>query len=230
MNELYIYHYLGLGDHIICNGIVRHYAKLYDKIYLFVKDNNFESVKFMYHDLNNIDYIVGTVYSDGVDIFVYPYLDKENLLRVSYQNPDLPFDESFYFQVGIPFEKRWSDFFVERDEQREMDLFNHFNINGEYIFLHDDDDRKIKINREYIENKNLRIITPEKNFTKNIFDYCYLIENAKEIHCIDSSFRLIADSINIKTDFLFYHINRGHGNEKIYSSSRNNWKKIKTII
>ena len=83
--ELYLYHHLGLGDHIICNSLVRHYCKLYDKIYLFVKSHNYESVKFMYHDLNNIEFIVGNEYFHGDDIFVKSYLDKENLL--SFSNP-----------------------------------------------------------------------------------------------------------------------------------------------
>lgn len=50
MRELYIYHHLGLGDHIICNGIVRHYSKLNDRIYLFVKPDNRNNLKIVSSD------------------------------------------------------------------------------------------------------------------------------------------------------------------------------------
>ena len=35
MNSVYIYHHLGLGDHIIANGMVRTIAKQYEIVYLF---------------------------------------------------------------------------------------------------------------------------------------------------------------------------------------------------
>lgn len=225
--ELYIYHNLGLGDHIICNSIVRHYAKLYDKIYLFVKNHNYISVKFMYQDLDNIVFIVGQVYSDGIDTFVLPYIEKyqDKILRIGYKDIGLSFDEYFYYSNGISFEKRWSDFYVDRNPYSEMEIFNKFNVHEDYIFLHEDVNRNYIIDRNNIINKDLRIISPIEGLTDNIFDYCYLLENAKEVHCIDSSFRLLADSINLKTLDLFYHINRNQ-DDKLYSSSLKNWKKI----
>ena len=106
-----------------------------------------------------------------------------------------------------------------------MEIFNKFNVHEDYIFLHEDVNRNYIIDRNYIINKDLRIISPIEGLTDNIFDYCYLLENAKEVHCIDSSFRLLADSINLKTLDLFYHINRNQ-DDKLYSSSLKNWKKI----
>ena len=41
----------GLGDHIECQGIVRHYAETYDSVYLLcTKPHNLEAVRFMYRD------------------------------------------------------------------------------------------------------------------------------------------------------------------------------------
>jgi len=55
----YIYHHLGLGDHIICNGLVRELIKPEKKYKMFVKPHNHNIVKFMYRDLKNLDFIVG---------------------------------------------------------------------------------------------------------------------------------------------------------------------------
>ena len=117
MKELYIYHHLGLGDHIICNAIVRNYAKDNDKIYLFVKPHNYKNVAFMYRDLKNLTLI--SIFDD-FEIFKYLQMNQINLYNVikigSFgsnwgNNFNITFDKNFYLQVGIPFEKRWDSFF-----------------------------------------------------------------------------------------------------------------------
>jgi hypothetical protein len=220
IQEIYIYHHLGLGDHIICNAIVRNYANKYDKIYLFVKQHNYESVKFMYKDLHNINFLIGD------DNFAEKtILNKKNIIKIGFDklNRNIKFDKSFYNQLGLNFNKRWEDFYFERNLEKELDLFKLYSVEeNNYIFLHDDYDRNFKIP---IINKSIQIINPKKKLTNNIFDYCYLIENAKEIHCIDSSFKILADSINLKTNILFYYLNRRQ-DYNLYSSSRNKWIEI----
>jgi hypothetical protein len=222
-NEIYIYHHLGLGDHLICNAIVRKYANMYDTVFLFVKPHNLNSVKFMYNDLNNVQFI------SGDDNFVNNYIISNNitnLIKIGFVDlgQNKYFDETFYKLANYDFSNRWLNFKVNRSKEKEKELFDKFKIKeNEYVFLHDDSSRGYVINQSYIENKELPIITPVKGLTDNIFDYCYLLENAKELHCIDSSFRLLADSINIKSDILYYHLSyvgRGY----YISSSKNNWK------
>ena len=224
MSELYIYHHLGLGDHIICNAIIRNYYKLHDKIYLFVKPHNLESVSFMYRDLDNIEFIQGCD-QDAERII----MNKINVLRVGFNKLDVKnykFDKSFYMGVDLDFEKRWSDFYVQRDINGENNLFNTFGVTeNNYVLIHDDINRTYEIDDNEVVNKNIPIIRPNRTLTNNIFDYCYLIENAKELHCIDSTFKLIADSINIKTDFLFYHLNRRQ-DYNYYSSSKYDWMEV----
>ena len=37
MSEIYLYHHLGLGDHISCHGIVRYYCEKYNKVKIFIQ-------------------------------------------------------------------------------------------------------------------------------------------------------------------------------------------------
>ena len=46
----YIYHHLGLGDHIICNGIVRHFKEIHKTVTVFCRPNYFTNVEYMYRD------------------------------------------------------------------------------------------------------------------------------------------------------------------------------------
>lgn len=193
---------MGLGDHIICNAIVRNYAQQNDKIYLFVKPHNFENVKFMYRDLNNINYLIGD------DNYAENYIKNNNiinLLKIGFEKLDrtIKFDESFYKSIGMNFEKKWTDFYIDRDYKREKDLFNNINLKeNEYIFINDDPQRGFNINRNII-NKNSSIITSDIPYP--LFDLCYLIENALEIHLMESSIKCLSDHLDIKTDKLFYH-------------------------
>jgi len=230
--DLYIYHHLGLGDHIICNALVRNiYSENLEKsntIYLFCKKNNQRSVSFLYRDLIKLKLLL--VNSDKE---VEEYLQKnrkKNIIKIGFGNANFKkytFDRAFYEQLHLDFKLRWENFFFVRDIEREKRLFKYYNLKEyEYVFLHDDKERNFVINLDYITKNNLKIVRPIKGLTDNIFDYCYLLENAFEIHCMDSSFKNLIDSLNPKTNRLFHHIYiRGRSNKNV-SSSRLKWVKI----
>jgi hypothetical protein len=224
----FIYHHLGLGDHIICNGLVRTLITNNNEYTMFVKKNNLPSVKFMYKDLPNLKFI------DGDDSFVLNYLNlnkinENDLIKIGfYKHPNSKeFDDSFYLQHNIPFFYRWEKFYVERDLQSELNLFKKFGIEeNNYIFIHDDSTRALNIDEKYIKNKDLPIIRPKLGLTDNIFDYMYLIENSLECHFMDSSFRLMFDSLGSQKKDLFYHINYNG----VYRDSTKSQSKLKYTI
>jgi hypothetical protein len=219
MKVLYIYHHLGLGDSFICNGIVREFAEKFEKIKVFSKEHNYETIKFMYSDNLNIEVIPVS----GSDQGVYNYINKLShsqdksfqfyVLKVGFENlwanasdPNSPsfslspsFDVRFYEILGLDFNLRFNKFKVQRDIEREKNFFNLFEVEEKkYIFVHDDERFKIDINK--IEIKDLKIIKPDINLTPNMFDYCYLIENAKEVHTIESSFQFMIDSLELNSE------------------------------
>ena len=205
----YIYHHLGLGDHIICNGLVRSIINPFETYSMFVKPHNLSTVRFMYRDLKNLNFIVGD------DNYVNNFI-RENKLNNSnlivggfYRHPMAKgFDESFYLQNNIPFENRWSSFYVDRNLDSEKELFKKFDVvENEYVFIHDDHTRNYNVDESKITNKELPIIRPKIGLTDNVFDYCYLMEHSRESHFIDSSFRLIFDSLKLRNTNIFYHIN-----------------------
>lgn len=217
----YIYNHLGLGDHIICNGLYRELIDKNDSYTLFVKHHNIETVSFMLKDLNNIK-IIGV--EDDMGVFYYlskNNIDKNSVILIGFCEIPIigakEFDDTFYIQHNIPFEKRWSSFKCVRNFESEKKLFNKYNVReGEYVFIHDDKSRGYEIDESYIINKELPIVRPIVGLTKNSFDYCYLMQNSIESHFIDSSFRLIFDSLQLRNDNIFFHIklknniNRGY--------------------
>lgn len=213
-----IYHHLGLGDHFICNGLVREIVKNNPQEYiLLAKGHNFSTVCKMYSDIEM--QIVNIKDDDDANKFISE--NKEcNVLRIGFEFLDTTtcsFDESFYRQFKIPFIKRWSSFFMPRDKVRELEVFKNYNVKeNEYIFVHDDITRGFNIN---INGNN--IVKPRTGITDNIGDFMYLVENAKEIHCIDSSFRMMIDSFDFSHKKLFFHTRVR--TETLLANSKNKW-------
>jgi hypothetical protein len=211
----YIYGHLGLGDHVVCNGLYRELMKSDEKYTIFVKKHNTSTVRFMLRDLINVE--LREVNDDNEVMAIINNEDlSKSIIKIGFCQIPLPgandFDDTFYIQHNISFEKRWSSFRCDRNLKLEKKLFNKYNVKeGEYVFIHDDKSRGYEIDESYIINKDLPIVRPILGLTKNSFDYCYLMQNSFESHFIDSSFRLIFDSLQLRNSNLFFHINLKNG-------------------
>ena len=219
-----IYHHLGLGDHIICNGLVRRLINKNETFGLFVKKHNLPSVQFMFRDLPNLNIIP----IDG-DHNVSEY-KNDNIISVGHEKLNQTinqygclWDESFYKQMNINFLERWNSFFYKRDFLKEKNLYDELNQkNEDFVLIHNTDSTNTDIiDYNQISEKYKKIFV-EKSET--IFDYGFLIAKAKEIHCIDSSFKHLVDSIPTMGK-LFYH-----KNYKQRTISEHNHKKNWIII
>jgi len=211
MNDIYIYHHLGLGDHIILNGFVRSYLDQYDRIFLFSKPGNSKNVKRMYKDISDKLKVI-SLDDKGVREFMNMFRSHKYLIvghtgdffrRIDDPNSEKTFDQLFYEDHQIPFDDKWNKFHLERDTEREKEVY--YDILGlkddsEFIFLHESNERPI--NQEI--PSNIKIIRPD-NMSVGIFDYLFTIEKAKQVHVMNSSFMNLIDCIQLREDGLFYH-------------------------
>mgnify|MGYP003110551424 CR=1 FL=1 len=221
--ECFIHHHLGLGDHIICNGIVRYVVKAYafNSVSLVVKKSNLNNVKRMFSDLPQVSFFV--VEEDKEFIEEYnSNLKSTPLLRVGFERcRNHEFDRSFYESVNVPFKERWDSWCLERDIEQEQRLISELNLDGEYIFVHD----KSSVGNYNLNiNSGLRQVKPDRlKSEKSIFDWMGVIENAKEIHGISSSFTHLIDSMKLKNKLYFHDIKASHG---MGFSLKNNWEVV----
>jgi hypothetical protein len=229
----YILQHTGMGDYIICNALIRHLISDGTPHKLFVEKYYMESVSFMYNDVLNLEYECVN-YNQNLNMLYKDYKPKADIIigyeyLYNFDRKNERFDEIFYKQFNFPFNNRWDAFVVKRNKNRELQLFKQYNVEeNSYIFLHDKP--PYKINQSGLKTNT--VVMPITGLTNNIFDYCYLIENASEIHCIDSSFKNLVDSLNINGKPLYYHLNR-HPHESgllYYSSNKHNWKHIDYFV
>jgi len=207
-NNLYICQNLGLGDHIITNAIIRKLSKQLNKI-LFVRECNYESVKFMFRDISSLSL---ALVKDEYNMMKTVNEEKlSNTLVIGLMNlkENEYFDKSFYKELGVDFNLRWSGFYVERDKKRENLLLDKLGLknNEDYIFVHDDKERNFTIKDKLLPS-NIKIVKPDRTLTENIFDYLAVIEKAKEIHVISSSFMFLIDSFESQDKLFMHHYAR----------------------
>lgn len=195
---IYVHHHLGLGDHIVCNAIVRNMYKQYGKIMLAVKNHNYISVKNLYSDLNIEFHKVNS------DEECFPMYNKMPFIRIGFEHCRNDWEKSFYDQVGIPYYKRFSDFYIQRNFKREFELKDKLKLPIEYSFANikaSTGDYKIEIKSNYP-------IIYLSEITDNIFDWIPIILEAKEIHTIETSIFHLIKQLNVKCKKTFYNVRK----------------------
>lgn len=211
-NLLVVSHF-GLGDHIVINGLLRKKSSEYKNCVVLVRRIFLDTLTQFYSDLENVKIIgLHPSFEGPMSHSLIEYLKFENyeFLKLGYfgdnylEENSMKFDEAFYFQANESFNLRWDNFNYTRNYKKENEVYNQNKCyNQEYIFLHEDKERKFLIDRDLLP-KNVKIIEPNFNSKYSIFHYRKILEHAKEIHCIESSFTAFIESIQIASK-LFAH-------------------------
>jgi len=149
-------------------------------------------------------------------------------LKVGFKKRKPPFNLSFYEQFDLPYSISFEKFKITRDEAKEENLYQHlkgiYNINSPYQIVHNQSSYG-KVNLRTNEKLPTIFIEKETDLYKNIFLYIKIIENAKEIHCLDSSFLHLVE--RVETDaMLFFHNIKKDGQKGAEIHLVKNWQII----
>jgi len=226
--------HMGIGDAIMLNGMVRHFAED-DKVVVVAKTCHEILMRFMYRDLGDqIDFIfVDTTNPQHVWQKVQKVMDYHS--KNEYGSRIIPlstygmddntwaqwtqtegrsnWSEVVYNQAGIPHEYMRTKFKLIREPERELKP-----PEKPYIFVHDDPERGRVINvdtefdvfKPHSKVTNLKEEYFESN-VPNIFDYISIIENAKEVHCMNSSYNWFIELMKLgKKETNFFHTTVAH--------------------
>ena len=222
--------HLSTGDNFTMYAAVRHFQKIYKNVFIFCLHRNRHTVLQLYQSYDNVEILI----MDGT---YNQHLAPANLieehkskiknhvvLATGHYTPN--FDESnfwirFYDQINLPYSTRYDYEDINRNKERELNLYNSIvsKYGEKYIFLHDH--RHINY-RHYDERANvhvdseLPVFHPNFNYysdlannchhhlwsaellSDNLLDYCTLIENATEIHISDSAFSCLMPFLDLK--------------------------------
>lgn len=216
--KLYVYHHLGLGDHVCLNGMVRKLAEKND-IALFCKIGNLDAVRFMYRDADNIDLVPILNEEEVADRVAGKFLKIgwKEAFAIGRANPNMTCDEWFYTQAGIDYSERWSSFYIQRDLVEEERVYKKLNPSNEpYVFVHDDQDRGYEIDID--APKIVR-----NDMTENLFYMGLVIERAEEVHLMESSLKCYVEHLEPIGELFFHNIREYIFPVLTHRSTRHKW-------
>ncbi len=196
MKPLYLDWNLGLGDAIICNGLVRALAlRQPDRtIRVAAWPQNVASVMQMFSDID-----VQVIATSTENLRGLP-TDGHDVLSIGLNNRHWgeaqPFDRAFYHFADVPFDAKWGLFHIP-ESGTELGPPDY-----RYALLHEDRSRGFTIDRSRIPGILIHSVTPGK--TPRLSDWRRWIEHAADIHCIDSSVMHMAELLPTNGK-LFYH-------------------------
>ena len=191
--------HLGLGDHIIQQGIVNVFHGIFDKFFVLCKHRNKASVQHMNKDLANVTIVpVGGDKEANIRVRTF---DGERMVcgrgGKGWHFKRNGFDKVFYRQLGLNMSESFN--WEAQDGDQGESVLRKLYPERDFCFVHDDPSRGYNINLK----TDLPIVRNTIQ-SQTVFDYLPLLREAKEIHCMDSSFALMIDRSNI-TQNLFIH-------------------------
>jgi hypothetical protein len=210
----------------------------FSRVCVFAKDSYADLIEYMYRDEPRI--VIIRVDKNNEFNEVEKYLikhDIKNYLEVGHRNYPwhqeeilgMGCAELFYKQVDIDFQYRFDGFCFERDLEEEERVYKKLNPHdSEYVFVHDDPSRGFEIPDEKIFDLNNGPIKIIKNdMEENLFHFIKILENAKQIHCMESCFRSLVETTDVKGDLYFHNFRQGAsgflGNSTIQPWKETRW-------
>jgi len=215
-----------LGDAIVMSPIVHRLTREAEHLYLPCRISNYSTVGCLYQDYPNITVVP---YSDQSQIT--EFVSSKNLIKINL--PDIvitkmhlpgisvPVDVPIYWErqlyehFDIPFSTRYKEFKMPSAIPGTDQLYDLLTEgNQDYCLFHQQTFHhgpgKINIDlqgwRAACGFPPLKIIEITPGITDNLFQFAMLIEKAKEIHCVCSSFFNLVDSMHDRTNArLFFH-------------------------
>jgi hypothetical protein len=210
------YTHQGWTDIINCLPLINYYSKNYDELVVVVREDSKPILDYYTKHLKNVImyYVSKPILDTSVlnlpydyDILYHGYHDRfrndKYINKFSQHNGF--FVKAFYETYDIPFFEKVNSFELVRDLDLEQNKYEEFikEYGENYIIVHDDQNSpggETGINLSDVLKEKNNIVNVNSK-TKNVFDYIKILENAKEIHLVDSIWAATCYLIDSKYSF-----------------------------
>lgn len=247
MNEGTILFHQGWTDIINCLPLINFHQKKYDKLNLIIREDSkpiidfylsqFENVIPIYVNKNMIDNHLHLIVPNykNTDILFFGlhdgYRNKSYVNQFLNSKPNTFFVEKFYTCYNIEYIHRVTSFEINRDYTLESETYNKFvsEHGEEYVLYHEDLERNIILDKSnFIENYN-SINLDKTSYV--FFDFIKILQNAKEIHLLDSVWSAIVYLLDSKYKLfenipIKVHCMRGYKEMYLEPVRLENWQVI----
>lgn len=218
-NEVIIHHHLGLGDLIICNGIINFLSNDFDKIYIPTFEKNLNHTKYLYSGNSTVE-----IFKIKDENEIYQYKPSVEKLRIGFEKNYGEFNYSYYKQLNLPYSYSFDYFKLPKNKENENKLYKYlmeyYGVQKEFILIHRTSSQG-EVNLQTRKDIPSIFVEKQSDIFKNIFLYNKLVKDATEIHCIDSSFLHLVERIETNAELYFHPVKKvGKLSEKLKLSKK----------
>jgi hypothetical protein len=220
--EAFVYSHLGLGDMFWMNGAVRYLATAYDEVVVVCKERNKANVAAMYADDPSIK-----IFSIEDDYVLYPFQARRQFIEDQgvkiyvcgqhVPSPIYEFPHSFYDDFGLDRTIRTLYFHVP-EMAEALELYKKVcETSPTYIVIHQQSSTKTlpiweHVQANHAQADNIPLLDVNKNHYESghpfysvaelvvgrpLLHYKTLLENATEIHLLESSLYCFASHLDL---------------------------------
>jgi hypothetical protein len=205
-----LYFHQGWTDIINCLALINYYCNIYDKIYLIIRNDSKELIDFYTKNINNLQIFYEEKHNidyNGIEFVINKYnnidLMESNFLGIGghdcfrkdnynnrFSNSNGCFVKRFYECYEIPYITRINNFMFTRNYELEENTYNDFinKYGNNYILYHE-------VIKDYDGSK---VIVNLNEISNIFFDIIKILENASEIHLLDSVWGALIYQIDAK--------------------------------
>jgi hypothetical protein len=230
--NIIIFPHLGLGDFLCCMSAIRIYTEQF-KVHLIIKAEYEDKIKFFLSDITDLEYILvhndryqDLKFDQGIPIIGIGQHRTGQPVRVR------DFPGVFYNDLNLPKEAMHDKFFYIRDMFEENKVYEKITKeHPEYTIVHDDPSRGLVVDESKIPEGIYRVYLGREHKDIPMIYSKKLLEHAKEIHCIDSSFLWFVGMNQIKTKKVLHsHARRNSKDDPIVYFGKNEGATWSVII
>jgi hypothetical protein len=196
-----LYFHQGWTDIINCLPLINYYAKTYEEVVVVIREDSKPILDYYINGLNNVKMFYAPKYvldssmlnlPPDIDVLYHGYHDKlrKDKYAGKFDEGGMYFVKGFYEFYEIPFINKVNCFELKRNKELEETKYKEFveKYGEDYILFHDDQNTPggstgINLNDILADRNNAVNLN---SITTNVFDYVKVLENAKEIHLVDS--------------------------------------------
>jgi hypothetical protein len=210
---------VGTGDLIACSGLIVILSRGHARFAVRCWDDDACNVASFFADHPNIkvETSIESVMTSDVDHqFNGPGFAFRNVLPAV----DVDFFENVYRSYGVPYAERWNSCPIPE----AVKMVPQVPVpNCRYMFVHDDSTRRMVIDPRYLFASGLKRYRPVYEAGRSILAFRDVIENAEQIHVIDSSFFHLCEQFNPRGALYFHRYPKQYRKVTGEYRTRHNW-------
>ena len=207
----------GLGDQIVASGLANWMSQHVRRLYVTCRQSNWPTINWLYKNVHNV---VPVGFPPGSNWSDLELLSKNlgaqlcRSIQLYHLRTGEPWFRSAYTQYHLDYNTRFAMWPNPDPGPSAVKLLERLVAQDHYMVVHNNSTEKASYDIDLLQGRagqdiaHMQVIEIKPGITNNLFDWMLILQNAKEIHLVESSLFHMCQQISstLKGQVYFHHI------------------------